>query len=113
MQNFIPNLGGHALDPIIINTLTSAFTCVRDYIAIHGDSVLAGGEFQSGGSGFSWYSVNENNHQQTYGVVLTALNALLAFMNYNGEYGMATFWIFDGLNAVGRGLFGPDRVHRV
>ena len=107
VQHFVPNLDGHALDPIIINTLRSAWTGVRNYMATHGDGLVPGGEFQFGRSGFGWYSVNVNNHQLTYGVVLTALNALLAFMTYNGRYGMATFWIFDGINLVGRGVFGP------
>lgn len=79
-----------------------------NYIALHGDGVIPGGEFQFGGGGFCWYSININNHQQTYGVVMVALRALLDFMGAHHEFGMATFKIYDGNNQVGQGVFGPE-----
>lgn len=111
VQAFVPNLVPHALDPLVIYTLTKAWAQVRDHISAHGDGVIPGGVFEFAAElGFEWYSGNTNNHQQTWGVVKAALSALLGFMAEYGEYGTATFAIFDGLNQVGQGSFGPERV---
>ena len=51
--------------------------------------------------------MNANNHQQTWGVLGAALDAVGLFMRQNGGgAGTAIFSIFDGTNMVGTGSIG-------
>lgn len=111
MHAFIPNNLPQALNPLIVNSLTAALAQVRDHISEHGDGVIPEGVYKFADLGFSWYSVNSNNHQQTYSVVKAALTALLGFMYAHGEYGTASFGIFNGANQVGMGAFGQNIIH--
>ena len=46
---------------------------------------------------------DSNNHQQTWGVLGAALEALDDYMRVRGGYGAAQFTILDGQNEVGVG----------
>lgn len=49
---------------------------------------------------------NENNHQMSWGVLASAVEAVLDCMKNIEEWGTATFRIFDGDNEVGYGVLG-------
>lgn len=79
-------------------------------MAEHGDGLLPAGVFDySGDGGLNVYTVNTNNHQQTYGVLGAAIEGLSHWMIMTGEYGAAHFVIFDGANEVGQGTLGLGR----
>lgn len=46
---------------------------------------------------------NANNHQMTWGVFTTAMQALDDFIRENGGFVSATFDVFDGRNQVATG----------
>ena len=75
------------------------------HIAIHGDGLIADGQFNwAGAAGLVLRTANANNHQQTWGVLGAALDALGAFTQQNQMVaGAAIFSIFDGMNMVGLG----------
>lgn len=78
------------------------------HIAIHGDGLIFDGQFNwAGAAGLMLKTANANNHQQTWGVLAAALEALLEFMRQNQMVaGAAIFSIFDGRNLVGLGSIG-------
>lgn len=98
---------GNGVGPTVIKMLSDALEQVNTHIATHGDGVVPEGAFDYQALGFSWYSVNVNNHQQTFGVVGQAIDALITFMLNYSSYGMAQFSIYDGDNHVGTGTLGP------
>ncbi|KAA6413775.1 MAG: hypothetical protein FRX48_02136 [Lasallia pustulata] len=99
---------GNGISPSVIKMLSDTIDQLDAHIAKHGDGVIPHGAFDHQAMGFSWYSVNVNNHQQTWGVVAHAVNALLTFMLNYQSFGMAQFLIFDGENQVGTGTLGPS-----
>lgn len=65
------------------------------------------GSFNYSKYGVTWYTVNDNNHQITRGVLRTAILTFISFAENQGEYGYAAFNIFDGANQVGKGVVRP------
>lgn len=49
---------------------------------------------------------NANNHQMTWGVFSSAMEALDDFIRENGGFASATFDVYDGQNQVGTGKIG-------
>lgn len=49
---------------------------------------------------------NANNHQCTYGVVHSAVTALMDYMLTENDYGLMDFEVWDGDNQVGVGSLG-------
>lgn len=69
-----------------------------------GDRVILGGKFDVLLYGYEVLFKNENNHQQTWGVVGEAIAALFSYItNGPGTPGTCTFQVFDGQNKVGWG----------
>lgn len=69
-----------------------------------GDSVIARGRFEMGDpSGVALRTWNINNHQQTWGTLWEALDALRDYMQTYG-YAGGRFGIYDGENLVGQGI---------
>ena len=56
-------------------------------------------------NGFGLLTWDSNNHQQTWGVLGAALEALEDYMRGAG-YGQVLFTIVDGPNQVGEGMLG-------
>lgn len=98
---------GEAAETAVLNMLNAAAGYMEESIRIHGDNVIPGGgvEYNSLSTGISFSTKNSNNHQQTYGVLAAAINALKDYMSRN-YYGMASFHIYDGFNEVGLGKVG-------
>lgn len=46
-----------------------------------------------------------NHHQMTYEITAAALSALRAYM-LGHEFGVASFWIYDGNREIGAGMIG-------
>lgn len=86
--------------------LSDAVDQIDAHIAKNGDGLIPHGAFDFQARGFSWYAVNMNNHQMTFGVVGAAIDALITFMLNYSSYGKAQFSIFDGENQVGTGTLG-------
>ena len=76
---------------------------VNGAVAQMGDILVPGGCLQWIANGVQWVSINSNNHQQTYNVALAAVKAVQAFMASSGQFGFASFLIYDGTNQVGGG----------
>ena len=74
---------------------------------IRGDGVIPGGIFSFSFDGLAWKSVNANNHQQTWGVLGAAINALEDFMVKKKTFGTVAFEIWDGGNQVARAYLAP------
>ena len=83
--------------------LRDAIVAVNDHIQNHGDGLIEDGTFHFKEYGAGWLSFNADNHQQTWGVVGAAIEALAQYMITHAIYGWATFRIFDGQNQVGHG----------
>ena len=92
--------------------LRSAYSYIQDQIHEHGDGLVPGGMFDFPQPqvpftrAFGVDSFNVNNHQQTWGVLGAAIDAIDEWMNWSGGYGEVTFRIFDGENEVGAGRVG-------
>ena len=56
-------------------------------------------------NGVEFHSWNTNNHQQTYGVLGAAVEALRDFMSERGIVG-ASWWVYDAGTEVGAGTIG-------
>ena len=93
-------------DMRVLSLLTDTFAYITDQLS-YGDKVIPTGVFNFAGYGANWYSANANNHQQTWGVLASAITALVDLMHAYGEFGYAQFQIFDGGNQVGQGSLGP------
>ncbi|KAI4130810.1 MAG: hypothetical protein LQ347_003242 [Umbilicaria vellea] len=100
---------GNGVSPIVIKMLSDALDQIEKHVAQNGDGIIPMGAYDYQARGFSWYSVNANNHQLTWGVVGAAVDALITFMLNYSSYGMAQFSIFDGENHVGTGTLGPSQ----
>ncbi|KAA6410611.1 MAG: hypothetical protein FRX48_06033 [Lasallia pustulata] len=94
---------GSPTSPIILSVLRDAIVSINDYIQQHGDGLIAGGQYKFADYGTSWLSVNAGNHQQTWGVLRTAIEAFAHYMITYSTYGSAGFQIFDGRNQVAYG----------
>ena len=79
---------------------------LNNHISANGDGLLPGGIFEAEYHGLNLWTRNANNHQQTFGVLLGAFNALNHYM-FTEQLGSATFLIFDGTTQVGVGGIGP------
>ena len=92
---------------MILKLLSDAYSKIVLEMAQVGDEVIPEGVFDySGDGGLNVYTINTNNHQQTYGVLGAAIEGLSHWMITKGEYGAAHFIIFDGENEVGQGTLG-------
>lgn len=98
---------GQAVETAVLNMLNTAAGILEASIRQHGDIVIPGGgvKYESLSSGISFVTENSNNHQQTYGVLAAAIDALMDYMSRN-YYGSASFHIYDGVNEVGLGKVG-------
>lgn len=104
MVTITKNIAGAA----VLNLLDDAYTTVLSHIVIHGDGLIVDGQFSwRGAAGLVVRTANANNHQQTWGILGAALNAVGNFMRQNHiGAGPAIFSIFDGKNLVGTGSIG-------
>lgn len=94
---------GVAVETTVSNVLNAAAGYMEDAIRQYGDIVIPGGGVKYNLiTGISFSTSNSNNHQQTYGVLAAAIEALKDYMGQN-YYGKATFYIYDGFSEVGRG----------
>lgn len=82
---------------------------VQNRIAAGGDALIPQGVFEASYQDLNLWTRNANNHQQTYGVLMAALNALNHYM-FTEQIGSATFLIFDGAVEVAVGAIGPHDV---
>lgn len=82
---------------------------INDSIRRQGDGLIEGGIFRFARYGIEWYSINNNNHQQTRGVIRSAILSLIGFSLENGEFGYSGFNICDGINEVAKGVLRPVR----
>ena len=98
---------GSAVERAVLDILNVAAGYVEEYIRQYGDIVIPGGgvEYKSILTGISFSTSNSNNHQQTWGVLAAAIEALKDYMTQN-YFGKATFYIFDGISEVGKGKVG-------
>lgn len=98
---------GQAVEMAVLNMLNTAAGFLEESIRQHGDIVIPGGGvmYESLSSGISFVTENSNNHQQTYGVLAAAIDALKDYMSRN-YYGSASFHIYDGVSEVGLGKVG-------
>lgn len=84
--------------------LLSAYDAVLHQINTHGDGLLPQGHYTLQEHGLELTFVDANNHQQTWGVVGSALMAIGEyFAQYLGSFGAITFAVFDGPHMVGTG----------
>ena len=108
INSFNGNEPGNAMSSVVVTMLSDALAYINTEISVRGDGLVPNGVFDYSSLGFQWYSVNSNNHQQTWGVVGEAIEALLTFMVKYSSYGMAHFNIYDGPNQVAAGTLGPN-----
>ena len=102
----ILTMTGIAAEAAVLNILNAAANYMEESIRQYGDIVIPGGGVEYNSiTGVSFSSSNSNNHQQTYGVLAAAIEALKDYMGRN-YYGKATFYIFDGISEVGLGKVG-------
>lgn len=92
----------------ILSVLANALFDIQDHIAQHGDGLLQHGIFMfnllaAENVDCHFYAANTNNHQLTWGVVGSAVQALSNYMLTESNAGVATFTIFDGGTEVGFG----------
>lgn len=87
--------------------LHKALVDIQTHIARAGDGLLLNGiyiyDWQTSGADCEVYTINSNNHQQTWGVVRAALLAVSDYMLSNNVMGPATFTIYDAGTEVGQG----------
>ena len=94
------------VETAVQNILNAAAGYIEESIRQYGDIVIpTGGVEYNSVTGVSFSTTNSNNHQQTYGVLGAAIEALKDYMSQN-YFGKAKFWIFDGVNEVGAGTVG-------
>ena len=83
--------------------LNNAYNSVEGYLYSFGDGLIARGVFNFLGANAVQVQVqNANNHQITYGVLASALEALERWTAQNGCV-LGAFVIRDGPNVVGTG----------
>lgn len=86
--------------------LTDAYNAVVRHIVDVGDGLIPGGVWAYAEFGVGIDFWNSNNHQQTWGVVGSAMSALLDYTDYMKRTQLPaaiTFRVFDGPNEVGFG----------
>lgn len=95
---------------VVLDTLAEVFEIAQQHIEGNGDGVMAAGTFDRFPSdeGLEVSIINTNNHQVTWGVLESALEALADWMEQYG-YGSVVFQIYDGPNQVGRGSIIPPQ----
>lgn len=94
---------------VVLDTLAEAYEIIQQHLETNGDGVMPAGTFDRFPSdeGLSITIANANNHQVTWGVLMTAFEALGDWMEQYG-YGSVIFQIYDGPNQVGRGSILPE-----
>ncbi|KAA6410968.1 MAG: hypothetical protein FRX48_05279 [Lasallia pustulata] len=93
----LPDTDAHQL-------LVTAYSTVLQQIETHGDGLLPQGHYSLHADGLELTFFDANNHQQTWGVVGSALMAIGEyFAQYLGDFGAVTFAVFDGPHMVGTG----------
>lgn len=94
----------------VIGIISSAYNYALNHIEISGDGVVRtlgnGRILQQQAHGLALAVFNANNHQMTWGVLASALLALVDYMAGQGTYRAAAFTVFDGHNEVGSGSIG-------
>lgn len=86
--------------------VSQAISQVHNVMTAHGtDGVipLIDNSFGIGGRGLGLRWANANNHQLTYGVLESALEALRSWMIFFGACGVIEYNIFDGGNQIATG----------
>lgn len=104
LAHTIPGMGVNRL-------LSSAHNLAQEHIESMGDGVI---RTLSNGrilqlqevNGLAMSVFNTNNHQTTWGVLASAVLALVDYMAGQGTYCAAAFSIYDGHNEVGTGSLG-------
>lgn len=94
---------GSTTSPLILSMLRDAIILIDNHLQQHGDGPIEDGTFHFSDYGVSWLSINRNNHQQTWGVLAAAVEALTQYMMTHSTYGSVSFGIYDGRNQVGEG----------
>ena len=89
-----------------MDLLNDAYTYIIDRIEILGDGNLSGGSWAFNDFGLALRARNANNHQTTWGVLSSAIDALMDYMGRSGFQGICTFAIHDGEYQVGVGTLG-------
>lgn len=104
----VVTITNHIAGAAVLELLDEACTTIITHIMIHGDGLIVDGRFSwSGPAGIVVRTANANNHQQMWGVLGAALNAVAQYMrNSRVGAGAAFFSIFDGNNLVGTGSIG-------
>ncbi|KAA6407892.1 MAG: hypothetical protein FRX48_08243 [Lasallia pustulata] len=98
-----------ALANMGLQLLHNTYNDIMHRIMHEGDGMLPKGTFEADSAGWELYTVNTNNHQQTWGVLGGALFALANWMSSTGNVGAAHFIIYDGDNEVGQGTLASSR----
>ena len=106
IQNYDTQTWRPSNGPQVLEFLSDVLTEVRQHLSSNADGPIPNGRFSTEGYGVKWFVVNDNNHQVTWGVMGSAIEALTNFMVLYG-FGPAIFAIWDGPNLVGRGLLQP------
>ena len=91
----------------VMTLLHQALTDIQRHVARAGDGLIPNGayifDWKSSGADCEVYTINSNNHQQTWGVVGSALLAVSDYMLSNNIMGPAEFTIYDDGIEVGQG----------
>lgn len=101
----------------IRSLLNQAFELAVSRIRAYGDRVAAtslvygliGSVVYMTDGGMVLRVANTNNHQTTWGVLGSAMDAMASFVAEHGGFDRAEFWIYDGDNEVAMGILGPTR----
>lgn len=81
---------------------------IREHMFTEADRPIQGGQLLLEQYGINWFVKNQNNHQITWGVLGSAVEALTNFMVLYG-FGPVLIRIYDGINEVGQGSFLPNQ----
>ena len=94
---------------VVLDSIAEVYEIILEHLETHGDGVMPAGTFERFPSdeGLEITITNANNHQVTWGVLQSALEALGDWMDQFG-YGSVVFQIYDGPNQVGRGSILPE-----
>lgn len=95
---------------VVLDTMAEVYEVIQQHLQTYGDGVMAATSFDRFPSdeGLEVSIWNANNHQVTWGVLESALEALGDWMEQYG-YGSVIFQIYDGSNQVGRGSILPPQ----
>ena len=100
----------------VMTLLHKAVIDIQTHTARAGDGLLLGWvyifDWQTRATDCEVYTVNSNNHQQTWGVVGAALLAVSDYMLDNNVMGPATFTIYNNGTEVGQGTIEVTDIGR-